>query len=283
MPRDPNLGPFRYALKAYLDDEKLEVPVLSTVATQLLSIYQNPDVSAGEMKDVIQEDQSLVGNIVRICNSPVFAGSRPVTSLQLAIARLGTRNLSRIAITSIMKGKVFTADGFTSEVKQNWLLSQLSSSLCISLSEHARINPEEAFLAGLLHLAGRPVILQSLDELKVEFGMDLQRDSELALADEFHPRVGGAVATGWGLSESIAYASAFYRHVNGAPDDFRDMAHLVQLANRIAHYVVGEEDEEEATESIAASAPVQELDIAPFAIKRLLQQKQALKNAASSY
>ena len=84
-----NIGPFRYALKAFIEDERLNIPVLPTTATKVLSILRDQAVDASDLSKVIEKDQSLAGNIIRVCNSPVYGGRKNISSLQQAVARLG--------------------------------------------------------------------------------------------------------------------------------------------------------------------------------------------------
>ncbi len=99
------------ALIAQLGEEfaagKIELPLLPTVATEVLSSSLDEHSDAARLAGLIQQDQSLATHVIRVVNSPAFRGAIEVVALQQAIARLGMERIREIALSASLKSCVF--------------------------------------------------------------------------------------------------------------------------------------------------------------------------------
>jgi HD-like signal output (HDOD) protein len=66
-----------------------ELPPFPAVIQRVLQLMDNPKSSAREVVEVIQYDQAITANVLRVCNSAYFSLRRPVHSLREALVRIG--------------------------------------------------------------------------------------------------------------------------------------------------------------------------------------------------
>jgi HD-like signal output (HDOD) protein len=233
---DPNLLPFRFALKAYIADERLKIPVLPDVVSQVIGLINHPNADANTLARLIHKDQALAGYVLRVSNSPIFAGSREITTLRQAIARIGAKTLGKIALSVTMQGKVFKADGYEVVMKDVWRQSLTAGAFAQEIGKMINDRNESLYLCGLLHSVGKPVILQALEDLRCEFDMELSFEGGIALMDEFHRVVGRKVAEQWKLSEPVRHACIHYLEPEKSDGSLKEVR-ITFLAYRLAKFI----------------------------------------------
>lgn len=185
----------------------LELPVLPEAATTILQETQKESWSVQRVVTVLGRDTAMATHLLRIANSPAFAGGTPVVSIQQAITRLGASQLRQLAVVIACETGAFVAKGFETEVRAA-LKHSLAVGLCAKeIARQRRANVEEAFLAGLLHDLGWPVAIHALVGLGA--GPHLKH-ATLEHAERVHATLGAAVARAWRLPESIAKAIALH-------------------------------------------------------------------------
>lgn len=227
------------ALVADLDhslaESDLNLPSLPEVALKIRNALANEDVSVAEIARLIGSDPALAARIVRIANSALFyRGSRPITSVSAAVSQLGHRMVRNVAL-SYAAQQVFI--GYGSESVRTFLASIWQHSVHTATLAHmlarvrTRLNPDDAFLAGLLHEVGKLYILLRVKD-KIE-----QLSSEAAfqaIVDEWHPRLGRAVIQSWMLPTDLAVAVGEHQTCAlEAPEPPR-LTHVVAVANYLA-------------------------------------------------
>ena len=76
------------------------VPPFPKVAQRVSEMLNDPEVSATALAEVIQYDQVITANVLKICNAAYFGLSRKVSSLDEALVIVGNDTLKDIIITS---------------------------------------------------------------------------------------------------------------------------------------------------------------------------------------
>ena len=256
---DPNLLPFRFALKAYIKEEKLRIPVLPDVAARVMQLVEKPSVSANELARLIHKDQAMAGHVLRVSNSPIYAAAKEIVTLRQAVARIGARALGRIVLSISMQGTVFNADGYQDDISEIWKESLASGALSQEIGKKINYSSESLYLCGLLHSVGKPVILQALDDLKREFKLPLSLEGGRTLMYEFHQDVGGRVAQQWKLPEPVRKTALHYLNPDRS-DTYKKEVYVTYLANRLSAFVDREPEEGELV-GLADDPHVQWLNI----------------------
>ena len=261
----------RTALEERIQSGKLDLPLLPGVASQVLAEGFDSDSDIRRLSDLIHRDQAIAGHVLRVANSAAYSPGSPIVSLQQAVMRLGFSQLREIVVAVAMKSRVFQAPGYESEVARLWQHSAGAAAFAKEIARMRRRNVEGAFLCGLLHDVGKPILLLALVDLQKELKQPADRDAVIAAATELHTRVGSLLAERWSLPAQVAESIAFHHNHEAAPTS-REAAALTLLANRLSHHVVPPSDLDELQ---TRDHPVfAELNLYPDEVDALLAKRE---------
>ncbi|MBD3298044.1 MAG: HDOD domain-containing protein, partial [candidate division Zixibacteria bacterium] len=96
MPQQRSDEPFINVVSASLDDVPL---ALGTVAMAVIKLMSDSEVSLERLSRAISSDQGLSARIIRKANSAFYATGNRITTLPLAIMKIGFSATRSIAIT----------------------------------------------------------------------------------------------------------------------------------------------------------------------------------------
>jgi HD-like signal output (HDOD) protein len=229
-----------------LERGELELPLLPQVASQVMALTSDPAADAAKLSALIHQDQALAAHVLRIANSPAYMPRSPVVSLQHAVAMLGINLLSEIAFTASLKSGAFQVPGHEDEVKHLWRHSLASGAFAKEVARARRVNVESAFLCGLLHAIGKPVVLRTAAAIAREQNIPADKPMLRILVDGYHPRVGCLIADKWGLPKQVAEAIQYYGDYDHAAS-FRQECLLTCVADRLATSLLTPDDMPEET------------------------------------
>ncbi|MCK0163616.1 HDOD domain-containing protein [Marinobacter sp. S6332] len=215
-------------LTAAIENDKLLLPTLPEAALQVREIAESEDSAIGDLVKVISNDTALSARIIRVCNSPLFRGNRAIENLNMAVSRLGMAYTSNLAMGLAMQ-QMFqaTSEMIDKRLRATWQTSTEVAGVCHVLAQHyIKLKPDQATLAGLVHLIGVLPILRYVED------EDLQISSIVLdnIIEELHPKIGVAILKKWDFPKDLQNVplefSNFQREVPAA-----DYADLVMVAN----------------------------------------------------
>ncbi len=220
--------------------ENLELPILPEAAAFIIALCQSGG-DAEDIQAVLARDPALASHVLRLANSAMFAPVEPVASLQQAVSRLGMTTVRNLALAVSLRGRVFCSKQHEELTREMWRHSAVAAVFARDLARRLRRNGEVAFLSGLMHDVGRPLVLKAAI-LRPEL---LSKDGDggqllEAAMDSFHARVGARLVTAWGLPPATAAAIACHHQPDSAEEHTQD-ARITYLADLIAHWAVEEE------------------------------------------
>ncbi len=212
----------------------LDVPVLPHVASQVMSLTSAPGVSARDFVALLEKDQQLSARLLRIANSPVYAGRVKITSIQRAVVTVGMSALRDLVFSVAMGEKVFRSEHFSKPMSRVWEHSLAVAYIAQEIAHTKRQSMEHAFLAGLLHDIGKPLLIETLERIERQVG-DVAISENLLdeIMGDFHTQVGGMMAKVWRFSDVLHESIRFHHHPDKA-DTGRELALLVNVANDFA-------------------------------------------------
>ncbi len=225
------------ALVERIDKDQIDLPVLPQVAGRVMALANDPSADAARLSALIHQDQALAAHVLRIANSPAYMPRTPIASLQHAVAMLGVNQLSEIAVAVSLKSAAVTIPGHEADVRQLWRHALASGAYAKEIARMRRYNVESAYLCGLLHAVGKPVVLKTVTTIASEMHMSLDPGAVVAFLDGYHARVGSLIATEWALPPQVAEAIAYYWIYEQAPTH-RQEAMMTCLADRLATYLL---------------------------------------------
>jgi putative nucleotidyltransferase with HDIG domain len=265
-PSAPTLPePLAAALVRRVETGALDLPVLPDVATQIVSQTNNPNCDFKAVAELIRRDQAMATHLLRIANSPLYRPRTQIVSLQHALSRLGTTAVREIALLISLKTRTFQADGFAKEVKELFQHSLATAVYAQEIARLRRSNVDEAFLCGLLHDVGMPILLQAIVDLGKKLGAKADPAAATAASMEHHARVGSDLARKWVLPAMVA--TTILRH-HDTEEGVPQTVMITSLADELAHTTISaDRDDPSKVRSHWALAP---LSIYPEDLDKLL-------------
>ncbi|HET6586049.1 MAG TPA: HDOD domain-containing protein, partial [Nannocystaceae bacterium] len=153
-----------------------------------------------EVDKVVRTDPVLAARVLSVANSPLFRPPGPITSLRVALLRLGWNNLRSILLQAIAEAHVFPR-GPRREIASARLHAVAVAHLHRQLAQSLGLDGEHAFACGLLHDLGRPMLYAVLSAKEAPV-VDRERRNEIV--DRLHCHVGDRVAKRWCLPDVVA-------------------------------------------------------------------------------
>lgn len=217
-------------------DRELELPVLPEAAARVVALCDDDDADAHALESVLERDPSLTACVLKVANSSMYASTEPIVSLQHAISRLGMATLRNLALTASLRMQVFNVPGHTATIADIWEHCAVAGVFAREIARKQRRNVEAAFLCGLVHDVGRPIVLQTALRLPRAHGV--LNEAQLAWAmDAYHARVGARLVNAWRLPEWAA-AAVEHHHDPDRAAPFEEQARVTRLSDLLAHWAL---------------------------------------------
>lgn len=260
----------------------LELPVLSQTATQVASMCMDGAADARSLANALNHDPALAGHVLRVANSAKYAPVEPIVSLQQAVSRMGMSTVGQIAYAVAIGSRVFHAPGHDEWVHEMWRHAALTAGWAREIARVKRTSVEGAFVCGLLHDVGEPVLLQAAIDLLARAKTNATRKQLEPLLHELHGAAGARLARAWKMAPWIADAIENH-HAAGVLQSCQD-ASIVLLADELA--VRMERDEEQFLDNARRELPsthvVEQLNLYDDDLETLLGRVQAVRDFAGA-
>ncbi|MBN2071074.1 MAG: HDOD domain-containing protein [Candidatus Krumholzibacteriota bacterium] len=213
------------------------LPSLSNIVGEFLDISKKEMISGRDIQKVLSKDQALVSRLLKLANSSFYGRSGTITSITDAIVMIGLDNVKKIVYAVSSEGLIRRDfKGYPYSEKGFWLHSMGVGTACRVLNERvgeAGFNDEQAFIAGLVHDAGKLIID---DFLKGRTGLGpISLDEERSAAGIDHADLGKRIMERWSIPEIISESVRFH-HDPLEGDVVRPDALVVSLADRICNF-----------------------------------------------
>jgi len=225
------------------------LPTLPAIAARLLQITVRSDTQANEVVRLIESDPALASKIIAMTSRASVGVSRHTISLSKAVVLLGF-DVVRNAVLSI---KVFetlarsdterASDHFDRSGFWKHSLAVACASQMIIKHIDSRVDPEEAFVCGLLHDIGKVALDATLPKSfarivqLTESSMGNIADYERQMLGLDHTIIGKRLAEKWNLPAAVIETIWLHHHwAQGLPESVANPAIVktVHLADILA-------------------------------------------------
>lgn len=222
----------RSSLTEAIDNDQLVLPTLPEVALKIREAAEDPDVDVASFCKVIESDAAISARIIKVTNSPLFRASQPIEDLRMAVNRLGityTCNLATgLAMEQMFQATTQVVDGLLREV---WNDSTAIAAIAYVLAkQYTILKPDQATLAGLVHLIGvLPILTYAEEHRELLSNTDKLREIIRAL----HPEIGVRILKKWDFPDELVEVPAQYGHLDREipTADYADLITVATLHN----------------------------------------------------
>jgi putative nucleotidyltransferase with HDIG domain len=230
-------------IRKRLDSDALVVPSMPAIALQCMRLLDDPNQTFKQVSELAGKDPVLASRVLRLANSAAFPGKTPAITLENAISRMGTEGL-KLALVHYSMFQAFSSRderiqaAFRGIWEHSLAVALIAKEIAGLLEAPNVVDPGAAYVAGLLHDVGKPVVAGLL--LEAEKLMSLQKSSVpwishtvwKRVVDGSHRSVGVALAQHWKLPAEIG--SAIEKCQSYDPQTPFCCSNLVCLANAFA-------------------------------------------------
>ena len=225
------------SLKSKILRSLVELPPMPNIILKAREIMEDPGSSLKELSGVIEHDQAIVARVLALANSAYYGLSGLVSSIQHASILLGQRTLGElitIAASSRLLSKKLK--GYQLDPGDLWKhsLAVALGSRIIAEKRDADL-VEDAFIAGLLHDAGKiildPYVLEREEQFKTSKrnGKRHFTAAEKEILGFDHAEVMSRAARFWRYPETQTTAIRYHHYP--ARSGNSELAFIVHLAD----------------------------------------------------
>ncbi len=262
-------------LATRISQSRLELPMLPKVAGAVIFMTQDESADMAGLAQLIQQDQALATRVMKISNSPAYRGLSPMNSLQQAIARMGMKTISEMALAASVGAKVFNVGNFSSEASRFWQHSVAAAGWAKEIARIRRRNVESAFMCGLLHQIGKPVALQAIVDISESIGVQPCTEDLQLLIRQFHTSVGLSLGRSWELPPMVIESIEFQDNYAAAPQFSREVM-IAAGGHFLADQLLG--DAEMNLAEIADCQVMEDLNLYEDDVETLLELKDSVRS-----
>jgi len=225
-------------MKARIMNVMRNLPPLPQVTRQLLVVIRDEAASAEDVAKVLSSDQALAGKVLKLVNSSFYGVQSEVTKISRAVVILGFTGIRNLAMGF---GSVEALSRMNSglDMTHFWSHAMTTAAAAQALAPHVkhRTDPEEAFIAGLMHDIGAYVLATAVpDQYKdlLEDPEGLSPEKEAEAIGFTHAQVGQGLLKFWDLPEPFTNAARYHHDVTVATSGEQPLTSLVALADVLA-------------------------------------------------
>lgn len=269
----------REALRAQVDG-KLALPALPETAARVLAACQDESSDLEELAELVVHDQTLAANVLRVANSVAYAPREPILSLRKALGRLGLSTVCDVAIAVVLKQHVFSVPRYRTRIRDLWRHSAASACYAQEIAQLLHRNVDSAFLCGLLHDVGMPIVMQLVCELERKGVIgDVTPEALEAAMHEFHGELGAKLAQSWRLGPWIS-AAILHHHDPAGAKLLHDDVMVVTAADLLAEWAL---DEAQVESDFGADGRTEDLGIPLDSLDVLLGKRARVREVAEAF
>jgi HD-like signal output (HDOD) protein len=184
----------------------IDLPCFPNVVIRISTALTDPRTTSEHVVTIAGAEPRFAARLLQTANSAAFnTAGRQLTDLRSAITRLGHRMVQGIAISYAVQQmqNEESLRAVAAPMAALWNTSIAVASISQLIAQRTKVNPEEAFLAGLLHGIGSLYIMaraagQSMSARDTQSRMDL--------LSGWQASIGKAVLESWGFAEALCSA-----------------------------------------------------------------------------
>lgn len=231
--------PDEQALLEKVLGSQINIPPQPSILLEIDRLINKPNNQLSAIGKLINKDVGLSAAIFKLVSSAFYKSSTPVTDIQKAIAILGLTQVSNL-IKALSLRKAIGGNEIAYE--KFWERSDEIATLCAIIASKqisaCNIAVEHAYMAGLFHECGVPILMQRFPEYCHSFRLnqgsnwpDFREEDKHFHTD--HTVVGFLVTRHWNLPEFICQAVHFHHDRLNVDHAALTLVSILQMARHL--------------------------------------------------
>ena len=207
------------------------------ILIKLLAHLQADDLGMPELAALVAKDAGMTGKILTVANSSAYHRGGRQAGLEQSMVALGTDMIKTLVISDsvFQTFNSFPHSGAT-DLRRFWKESLTAAVLARELARRIEYSqPEEAYLAGLLHNVGRLALLAAAPK-EYAFNFSARDDEALCAVEQrtmqiTHTEAGAWLIERWQLDSFLADAVLYHHEPSARLEAAHPLIRIVRLAH----------------------------------------------------
>jgi len=217
-----------------LESNKLVLPSLPEVALKVRDTLADENANTKAVAKVISTDAALSAKLIQVANSPLLRGTKHIDSVDMAVTRMGNTTVKN-TVNSLIVQQIFqpTTDVTDKLFRHFWAHSTEVAAISQALASMARLKPDQAMFAGLVHDIGALPIIKYAEDIPEL----LDKPGILAeIIQEMHTTIGVALLSSWEFPQDVINVAAKHEDLSYDPGGPADLVDVVIAANLQSYF-----------------------------------------------
>ncbi|MFZ7112997.1 MAG: HDOD domain-containing protein [Desulfatiglandales bacterium] len=219
------------------------LPPFPDVARRIIELAEVPEAGVGDIVGIIQYDQGITANCLKLCNSSYFSLPVKIFTIEQAVALLGLQNIVKLVLANCraLSPYLEAKKGYGMHPGDLWRHSVGAATLSQMLIKKVGLKDDAVlFTAALLHDVGKLVLDQYIAENPGELNSLIRQEgltfaqAEKEVFGIDHAELGGLIAEAWRFPGSLVN-SIRNHHLSMSGKTIPNMESWVRMSN-LAHY-----------------------------------------------
>jgi HD-like signal output (HDOD) protein len=227
-------GGFVYSLftELYKDiqNDTLILPTLPEVGLKIRELLGSDTVSIEQIAKLIQTDPTIAAKVIKVANSPLYAGQTTVDNCKQAVTRIGTDATAQL-VTSFVVKDLFQgrSPAMKQRMRLHWEHSVNVAAAAYVLARKGNVffEAEKALLAGLLHDIGVVAILNYANKFENE---PLEESGLSDVIKQLAGQIGSMMLKKWNFPDEFVTVALEAEDCMRDPAATPDLCDLILIA-----------------------------------------------------
>lgn len=226
---------------AQIVEKVQDLPPLPAIVPRVLKLISDPDSKISELSETLGSDQAIASKVLRLANSAFYGFPRRIATLTDAVILLGFKTIKGL-IYAITLYDTFNREtkGYGMKKGELWKHSLAVAITSRSIAKDiGTIDPEQAFIAGLLHDIGKTILDQYLMEdfdrvISITLSKKISfNDAEKEIFGFDHTELGEQMIIKWNLPTEFQESTRYHHSPLEAPNEDNILIPIVHISDAV--------------------------------------------------
>ena len=213
---------------------RMEIIEIPENVTRVMQSLDTENWNYNEIVKYIESSPGITGDFLATANSAAFTRGEKITDLAHALPRLGKETMKAILFINTSKMSVPDHKLFQMAGRDIVEHSMAVAKIASYLSTRFNLDPNHAFLAGLLHDIGKLALLKQISihcDIPEDIGIPYHQSLFDSIVKDVHESAGNMIAEHWELEEDVRVGIANHHHLQALSGNHKKYLHLAALIN----------------------------------------------------
>ncbi|MGB1090589.1 MAG: HDOD domain-containing protein [Oceanobacter sp.] len=236
----------------------IKVPPQPQILVDLQMEQAMPDPDIKRISDLIGQDVGLAGTILKVVNSPFYGLKNRISSVLQAVNLIGLSGVVNLINGLSIRGQM--SDETIQNMNRFWdTANDIAQVSTLVAKQVGYPNPENAYLIGLFHNCGIPLLMQRFDNFNEVMERSYREperrvvDIENEMLNTNHAVVGYYTAKSWNLPKLFCdviaehhSAARYFCPENDRDSELKTLLAILKLAEHLCgnYKILGQQDQD---------------------------------------